>query len=567
MSGQLTFASLAVVVPVLGNFTIERALNWSYSTQLLAFTTSVVVNGHLEFALTQRATADTPSSSVATLRPMVNGSLNLESIKLPGPGFSGTYTWSGELAITPDPLAAWSAVLVHGSNGSSDPLRRGRRLAQEVGGSTAAAAPLVVYVQGPVHVAEYDTAGVVVVPAGGGVAAGFLLDPDGSVQVVGEVPPAALFGTSSLTPPSQNSSTAAAASSRLSRQKIIIIVATVVGGPAAAALCVLFVLAALLRLRREEQSERPPALAAGVPAAPDTSHGAESPAPSLLPPEAWMAGGSVATSSGVATSVRARLSGVLNTLGFGFQRGGTLPGARGERYSVAGANAGGGTGNSAGLAGTSPAALDGSGVLSASFRPERQRASFGADLGLLGTLADIWANRASNPGGRQQAAWQPEAADGSRPRAMQPPAGDGHSEASSQPATHTVRNGASFLPQWLRGSHRTGGDSGAAAATLAKAPHVSSSNPLYKKSSVDAGESAPVGAAAADGGAHPTPAFDDCAGAAGTSGGRSFGLWPAGPQLDRLSGSSANSADDEGAEFVSGWGVHQLGGTCGFKAQ
>lgn len=87
-------------VPVFGNFTLHRALNWTYSDSLKAFTTTIELEGQFEMVLVQvtitaaSGGSSSAASRVATLFPYVDGTVDVVSPKLPGPGFTGSYRWA-----------------------------------------------------------------------------------------------------------------------------------------------------------------------------------------------------------------------------------------------------------------------------------------------------------------------------------------------------------------------------------------------------------------------------------------------------------------------------------------
>eukprot|EP00879_Flechtneria_rotunda_P018722 GHRR01019647.1.p1 GENE.GHRR01019647.1~~GHRR01019647.1.p1 ORF type:complete len:652 (+),score=259.44 GHRR01019647.1:1236-3191(+) len=78
-------------------------MNWTYSSALKQFKTTLEVGGTVQ--MTRFVTASTLITS--TMSPTVNGTLNLWSKVYPGPGFSGNYNWTGNLLMTPDPFAEW----------------------------------------------------------------------------------------------------------------------------------------------------------------------------------------------------------------------------------------------------------------------------------------------------------------------------------------------------------------------------------------------------------------------------------------------------------------------------
>ncbi len=454
--GSLAFTTLGITVTVFGNFTLQRTLNWTWSTPLRAFSTSVSMVGAVEMALVQQpqpASSNGSASSappeqqvVAVLRPVINGSLDVLSPTLPGPGFSGNYSWRGSLLMTPDPFAAWAAATNTTVN------KRLRSLAQAGGGSA-----LRVPVEGPLAVQEWGRAPAPADATGGDNAGGdggtgnIYLDPDGSVQLVGELPPEAGVDSEQLTcvdstcylvaGKAASITAAKAKASRpgaLSRRDMIIVIATTLGGPLAIGLCCLLVAAAaMLRRRREAEKRRhptaavlglsqhrllgahalqPPPLAVDA----DNFSGVESSGPSLVlvAPNgrgltALRAGGAPAAPPGAAArmsgfggsgffssvsgSSAAQISAVLGTLGFGWRRSGTLPGGR--YLSGVGDEAGGGGQESGG-----GGAAGGDARRAAARRRSRVRS---IDLPAGITLSDVFSSSGGGGGGSA-----PEAAGG-----------------------------------------------------------------------------------------------------------------------------------------------------------
>ena len=138
MNGSLIFSTVAnLEVPVIGNFTLHRTMNWTYSSGLQGFTTLVQVGGKLAMRIsaenpTNGANATNSSSSssnsssssagsseaiatstsTTTLTPTVDGNLTLYSKLYPGPGFTGYYQWSGTLFMNPDPFTTLNLTAV-----------------------------------------------------------------------------------------------------------------------------------------------------------------------------------------------------------------------------------------------------------------------------------------------------------------------------------------------------------------------------------------------------------------------------------------------------------------------
>jgi hypothetical protein len=85
---------------------VRRALVWSYSSSLEAFTASVALYGQLTVAVMTNATGVWGlQAGSAQVVCTVGGEVVLSSKAYPGPGFSGDYTWAGALSIYPDPWA------------------------------------------------------------------------------------------------------------------------------------------------------------------------------------------------------------------------------------------------------------------------------------------------------------------------------------------------------------------------------------------------------------------------------------------------------------------------------
>uniref|UniRef100_A0A383WBS1 Uncharacterized protein n=1 Tax=Tetradesmus obliquus TaxID=3088 RepID=A0A383WBS1_TETOB len=110
LNGSLVFGSLGgLLVPVVGNFSLQRTMNWTWDAKLQCFTTTIEVEGTL--VMTRVVTLNSSSSGqevTDTLSPSVNGSLTLRSKSYIGPGFSGRYNWSGDLVMVPNPFAVWN---------------------------------------------------------------------------------------------------------------------------------------------------------------------------------------------------------------------------------------------------------------------------------------------------------------------------------------------------------------------------------------------------------------------------------------------------------------------------
>jgi hypothetical protein len=98
---------------------VRRALVWSYSSSLEAFTASVALYGQLTVAVMTNATGVWGlQAGSAQVVCTVGGEVVLSSKAYPGPGFTGDYTWAGTLSITPDP---WARLGVQSGVGSATP--------------------------------------------------------------------------------------------------------------------------------------------------------------------------------------------------------------------------------------------------------------------------------------------------------------------------------------------------------------------------------------------------------------------------------------------------------------
>lgn len=145
----------------------ERLVKWRYSSSTGQFYTDTQVNGTWQVA----------AGGDGTITPVaVTGTLRLVSPGWPGPGFTGSYQWSGNLTVSPNP---WSLVTQPASS------RRRQLLASSV--QVGVTGAVVVTEVTPVAVPNLlqDTM------RGDDL---HLLDADGSVVVVGAgaLPAAAL---------------------------------------------------------------------------------------------------------------------------------------------------------------------------------------------------------------------------------------------------------------------------------------------------------------------------------------------------------------------------------------
>jgi len=491
--------SLGIDVVVLGNFTLQRALNWSWNGALSAYTTTVSMAGAIDIALLQqdhqqqltasRRRAPSAAHVLDRLQPLVNGSLDVLSAILPGPGFSGNYSWRGSLLLTPNPFAMWQSSLMTGSNSSSISAAAQQRrrkhlrryLAQAAAGSDVSpSSSLLAPVEGPVAVQEWGVAptaspadGETVTSTGGSPTGNIYLDPDGSVQVVGQLPPSALGADQQLSctatacyvtkassvgkAPVITAKAAAKPTSR--RDLLLIIIASAIGWPAGIGLCILLISAAAMRRRAAAAAVAgaltAPVVGAGAAAAApmlagwsqsgsgsgakrphragegEESAGTESSALSFVyavAPGAARSGfraGGAAPSAGTRISGfgggstsggGARISAILGTLGFGWRRTGTLPGALSASTAGASRGAGYATDDIAALGGGS---TSGSGASAYTLGGDARRAQArrrsrvrSIDLGPGVTLRDVWAGSSGSAVGVDGAAAAAAAAAG-----------------------------------------------------------------------------------------------------------------------------------------------------------
>jgi hypothetical protein len=189
---------------------VRRALLWSYSGSLEAFTASVALYGQVTVAVMTNTTGvwgvQAGGSEVVCT---VGGEMVLSSKVYPGPGLSGSYTWAGTLTMSPDP---WARLGLQSGEGGATPAaaapaghrRRmlhnaagvggqaaggaSREVLQAGGGSSAGGVEQPVY--GAIRVLEAGAAApspVKDAERGDGLAH---LDMEGQVVLVGRVPDA-----------------------------------------------------------------------------------------------------------------------------------------------------------------------------------------------------------------------------------------------------------------------------------------------------------------------------------------------------------------------------------------
>jgi hypothetical protein len=150
-TGALCFPSLGMNATVLGNFTLQRVLVWTYDAELAVFKSKVDFTGTFDMQLQREAAAGSAaqeSAVLGALQPAVSGTLGFTTIHTPGPGFSGDYTWDGSVQFDPDPFTLFAALAAEGSGGAAaGPLLRHRAMQQ-----AASTGPMPV--EGPVGVRE-----------------------------------------------------------------------------------------------------------------------------------------------------------------------------------------------------------------------------------------------------------------------------------------------------------------------------------------------------------------------------------------------------------------------------
>eukprot|EP00877_Chromochloris_zofingiensis_P006712 jgi/Chrzof1/2294/Cz11g09340.t1 len=212
-NGSLGFTTYGLRVPVHGNYTLQRALGWTYNSTLKAYTTQVTIMGKVDMNRYQQTTTSTSSTTTSdSLSLLVSGSLTLLSPTFPGPGFTGDYGWFGDMDISPDPFVYWNQTnLVTGTR---------RRLAATSTGT--------VPVKGPVTVVE-------------------LHDADGGYFDDGSVTVAACTGLACFAP---DQAPASPPPDSGGNNKSLWYVVAAVGIPLAIALCALLAIFGLLAWRR-----------------------------------------------------------------------------------------------------------------------------------------------------------------------------------------------------------------------------------------------------------------------------------------------------------------------------
>jgi hypothetical protein len=138
LNGDLTFAALGGELEVGdGMFNLQRKFSWTFINATKTFTADVTLSSTMTVKL-WNLTSNTSSES--TLECLVAGKVQLQSKAYPGPGFSGTFDWRGNLAISPNPWDFWDASRPV-SSGSIRGTTRRRMLQVEGSGSLLPAAP------------------------------------------------------------------------------------------------------------------------------------------------------------------------------------------------------------------------------------------------------------------------------------------------------------------------------------------------------------------------------------------------------------------------------------------
>eukprot|EP00877_Chromochloris_zofingiensis_P006721 jgi/Chrzof1/2301/Cz11g10070.t1 len=241
MNGSLGFIPFGLTVPVYGNYTLQRALGWTYNSTLKAYTTQVMMMGKVDiYRYQQTATSTSTTSSKDTLSPFLNGSLTLLSPTYPGPGFTGDYGWFGDMDISPDPFVYWSDASTLLSNTSAGGGLSSHHKRRQMLESSATASTGGVPVRGPVTVKEWhntdgsppDDCSIMCIDgpgcAGNPCSAGNLAGSSGDAQA-----PTEKAGSSNV-PATSN----------------LIVVAAAVAGPMGLALCAVLAVLGLLAARR-----------------------------------------------------------------------------------------------------------------------------------------------------------------------------------------------------------------------------------------------------------------------------------------------------------------------------
>eukprot|EP00775_Hariotina_reticulata_P014242 gene14242-14392_t len=135
LNGSLAFYTIDAEVGVYGEFQLQRGMSWSWNATWSAWVADVGVLGTLLF--TQEQDVNSQLINMQTLNVKVGGFLTMLSSIYPGPGFSGTYDWAGDLQLTPDPFQEWSkatSLLIQNSKNISTsavvPVDKSRSLLQ-----------------------------------------------------------------------------------------------------------------------------------------------------------------------------------------------------------------------------------------------------------------------------------------------------------------------------------------------------------------------------------------------------------------------------------------------------
>jgi hypothetical protein len=113
-----------------------RLVQWQCSSSSDQFYTETQINGTWQVAAA--AAAGAGATTTATTPVSVAGTLRLVSPGWPGPGFTGSYQWSGNLTVSPDP---WSLLV---TNSTPAPTRHRCQLLSAAGVSVGVSGPVVV---------------------------------------------------------------------------------------------------------------------------------------------------------------------------------------------------------------------------------------------------------------------------------------------------------------------------------------------------------------------------------------------------------------------------------------
>jgi hypothetical protein len=178
---------------------VQRALAWTYASTLEMFTASVALSGQVTVTtLDMGSEVWVPEPDGKLLNCTLEGQAVLSSKTKPGPGFSGNYSWVGELAMSPDPWTHFNVTsqnkvvtgmrhLLQGAAGSQHKAHTTGREVLQANDSSVQQASLQP-VSGTILVKEHGAVAPAMVAddkSGGGLR---WLDADGQVVVAGYVP-------------------------------------------------------------------------------------------------------------------------------------------------------------------------------------------------------------------------------------------------------------------------------------------------------------------------------------------------------------------------------------------